>query len=77
MIFLSWLVAKELTLKPGQFTPMGLFPSEFEANEYVGILQHSDQLNRNYIVKCMDSKEPDDRSTPSASLPSYFCNLLH
>ena len=35
MMFLSWLVAKELTTKPGQFTPIGLFYSECEAKEYV------------------------------------------
>lgn len=57
MMFLPWFVAKELTATPGHFTPMGLFFSEFEANEYVEMLQRFDQHDRNYIVKKVDSEE--------------------
>lgn len=57
MMFLSWFVAKELTTKPGQFTPIGLFCSECEAKEYVEMLHRSEPFNRNYIVKRINSEE--------------------
>ena len=57
MMFLSWLVARELIKKPGQFTPIGLFYSECGAKEYVEMLHRSEPFNRNYIVKQINSEE--------------------
>ena len=61
-MFLKWLVAEELKTKPGHFTPMGLFPSEADAKEYLDLIRNfggpaHNCINKNRIVRAVDSEE--------------------